>query len=90
MVHGYRNNANGPVDLILVPLGLLARRLRSRLGCQKQASIGDRGQLENKMRPHLLSLFLLSSTFCLLGQDRPSYFFIDAPGPAYREFYKGI
>ena len=35
---------NGPMQLIPVPSGLLARRLLSRLWCQKQAGIPDRGR----------------------------------------------
>jgi len=37
-------NANEPMELIPVPSALLARRLRSRLGCQKQAGIAHRGR----------------------------------------------
>jgi hypothetical protein len=63
----------------------------SRAGAMPEASAdSSSGKLGKQMRPHLLSLFLLSSTSCLLGQDRPSYFIIDAPGPAYQEFYKGM
>jgi hypothetical protein len=36
--------ANGAVELIPVPSGLLARRLQSRLWCQKQAGIPHRGR----------------------------------------------
>ena len=35
---------NGAVELIPVPSGLLARRLRSRLWCQKQVGAGHRGR----------------------------------------------
>jgi len=35
---------NGPMELIPVPAALLARRLRSRLWCQKQAGIAHRGR----------------------------------------------
>jgi len=37
-------NANGAVELIPVPAGLLARRLRGRLWCQKRAGIPHRGR----------------------------------------------
>ena len=36
--------ANEPMELIPVPSALLARRLRSRLGCQKRAGIPHRGR----------------------------------------------
>jgi len=35
---------NGPVQLIPMPSALLAFRLRSSLGCQKQVGIPDRGR----------------------------------------------
>jgi len=35
---------NGPVQLIPMPSALLAFRLQSRLGCQKQVGIPDRGR----------------------------------------------
>ena len=38
------NNANEPMHLTPMPSALLARRLRSRLGCQKQVGAGDRGR----------------------------------------------
>jgi len=42
--------ANEPVDLIPMPAALLAFRLRSRLGCQKQAGIGHWGRsAKNKL-----------------------------------------
>gem|GEM_PF-5245384 len=37
-------NANEAVDLIHVPSGFLAFRLRSRLGCQKLTGIGHWGR----------------------------------------------
>ena len=37
-------NANEPVQLIPMPSALLAFRLRSSLGCQKQVGIPDRGR----------------------------------------------
>jgi hypothetical protein len=36
--------ANEPMDRIPMPAALLAFRLRSRLGCQKQVGIGHRGR----------------------------------------------
>jgi len=39
-----QNIANEPVDLIPVPSGLLAFRLRSKLWCQKQVGASDRGR----------------------------------------------
>ena len=39
-----RKYANGPMELIPVPAALLARRLRSKLGCQKQVGAGNRGR----------------------------------------------
>ena len=39
-------NANRAMDRITMPAALLAFRLRSRLGCQKQVVIGHRGRSE--------------------------------------------
>jgi len=39
-----KNRPNGPIDLIPMPSALLACRLRSSLGCQKQVGIGHRGR----------------------------------------------
>jgi len=41
---------NRPVQLIPMPSALLAFRLRSRLGCQKQVGIPDRGRSPEKWR----------------------------------------
>ena len=38
--------ANGPMQLVTMPSALLAFRLRSRLGCQKQVGASDRGRSE--------------------------------------------
>jgi hypothetical protein len=42
-VANVRNMAIGAVELIPVPSGLLARRLRGKLWCQKRAGIGHAG-----------------------------------------------
>jgi len=48
---------NGVIDLTTMPSALLARRLRSRLWCQKQVVAGHRGRWATKMN-HLLSVLL--------------------------------
>ena len=65
-----QNNANGAVELIPVPSGLLARRLRSRLGCPKQAGITHRGRSANKyMRFFTVALLLLTTVSLCIATD---------------------
>ena len=47
----FQNKANEPMELIPVPAALLARRLRSRLWCQKRAGIPHRRRWPENMNP---------------------------------------
>ena len=49
-------HSNEPMDLTTIPAGLLAFRLRSRLGCQKQVVAGHRGRsAKMKLLAHMVS-----------------------------------
>jgi len=59
------------MQLIPVPSGLLARRLRSRLWCQKRAGIPDRGRSAMKtMRFLFITIFALT-TGSILASETP-------------------
>jgi len=51
--------SNGPMDLTPMPSALLARRLRSRLWCQKQVGAGHRGRSAKKISPIMNRNYLL-------------------------------
>jgi len=61
--------ANEPVDLIPMPAALLACRLRSRLGCQKQVGIGHWGRSAMKTTPLLLLVCVLAITAIAWSQE---------------------
>ena len=48
------------MDLTAMPSALLARRLRSRLGCQKQVGAGHRGRSAERNIAVLLSRAILA------------------------------
>ena len=60
--------ANGAIDLTTMPSALLARRLRSRLWCQKQVVAGHRGRSLRNMP--LLSIITICATLILCSCDR--------------------
>ena len=55
------------MQLIPVPAALLAFRLRSSLGCQKQAGIPDRGRYAKKMKTPFVVLHVLAAVILLSG-----------------------
>ena len=58
--------ANEPVDLIPMPAALLACRLRSSLGCQKQVGIGHWGRSTEKENMNLRTTTVIAAFGILL------------------------